>query len=114
MAGGTLFFTFGYSVYVLLLARILQGLAGAAVGVVGFALLADTVDNSELGQAMGHVSAATTWGLLLGTTIGGIVSGELHRLRTDCADRISSSGTSTLDITPYLPFQPAFRSLTLR
>ncbi|MCJ1465356.1 hypothetical protein MMC07_003974 [Pseudocyphellaria aurata] len=73
MAGATLLFMLGKSVYMLLLARMLQGLAGAAVGVVGFALLAETVDKSRLRQAMGHVSLALNWGMLLGPSIGGLV-----------------------------------------
>lgn len=79
MAGATLLFLFGKSVYMLLLARMLQGLAGAAVGVVGFALLADTVDKSGLRQAMGYVSLALNWGMLLGPSIGGLVLD--HHLR---------------------------------
>ncbi|KAI3319056.1 major facilitator superfamily domain-containing protein [Xylariaceae sp. AK1471] len=53
--------------------RALQGAAAAVVWTVGLALLADTVDEHELGKYLGVVTLGMTGGTLLGPLLGGIV-----------------------------------------
>ncbi|KAL8896893.1 MAG: hypothetical protein Q9207_007486, partial [Kuettlingeria erythrocarpa] len=60
-----------YSITLLLVARILQGLSGAVVYTVGYAILFDVVGSESIGQAMGFVSMSQSFGLLVGPAIGG-------------------------------------------
>ncbi|KAI4125288.1 MAG: hypothetical protein LQ338_004334 [Usnochroma carphineum] len=59
------------SITVLLIARILQGLSGAVVYTVGFAILFDVVGSEKIGQAMGFVGMSQSFGLLVGPAVGG-------------------------------------------
>lgn len=61
------------SIAVLLIARILQGLSGAVVYTVGYAILFDVIGSEKIGQAMGFVSMCQSFGLLIGPAIGGIL-----------------------------------------
>lgn len=63
----------GPNIAVLIFGRILQGMSAAVVWVVGLALLADTVDESEIGQTMGYVFTAMSIAILLGPLLGGVV-----------------------------------------
>jgi MFS family permease len=63
----------GSTITVLVLGRVLQGISAAVVWVVGLALLADTVDESEIGQTMGYVFFAMSVAVLLGPLLGGVV-----------------------------------------
>ncbi|KAL8761497.1 MAG: hypothetical protein Q9184_002376 [Pyrenodesmia sp. 2 TL-2023] len=67
----TLAISLTYSIVVLLIARILQGLSGAVVYTVGYAILFDVVGSERIGQAMGFVSMSQSFGLLVGPAIGG-------------------------------------------
>jgi MFS family permease len=65
--------------WLLVLARILQGLSAAAVCSVGFAMLHDAFGNDGFGGALGWISAALDAGGFLGPGLSGIlyeVSGE--------------------------------------
>ncbi|KAE9993815.1 hypothetical protein EG327_003065 [Venturia inaequalis] len=73
LGGATVMLNFGPNIAVLILARILQGMSAAVVWVVGLALLADTVDESEVGQTMGYVFTAMSIATLLGPLLGGVV-----------------------------------------
>ncbi|KAL9028435.1 MAG: hypothetical protein Q9196_003196 [Gyalolechia fulgens] len=57
----------------LLVARILQGLSGAVVATVGYAILFDVVGTDKIGQALGFVGMSQSFGLLVGPAIGGII-----------------------------------------
>ncbi|KAL8720796.1 MAG: hypothetical protein Q9225_002391 [Loekoesia sp. 1 TL-2023] len=57
----------------LLIARILQGLSGAVVATVGYAILFDVVGSEKIGQALGFVSMSQSFGLLVGPAVGGII-----------------------------------------
>lgn len=59
--------------YYLLVARILQGVSGAAVWTVGTALIVDTMGKEQAGVAMGYVSMAATMGTVLGPSLGGVM-----------------------------------------
>jgi MFS family permease len=66
----------GSSIGILIVGRILQGLSAAVVWVVGFALLADSIDTGEVAQMMGHVFVGLSLGFLLGPLLGGVVFAE--------------------------------------
>ena len=63
----------GSSVGVIIAGRILQGTSAAVVWTCGLALLADTVGQEDVGQAMGYVGLAMSLGLLVGPLLGGVV-----------------------------------------
>jgi len=73
LTGATVLLHLGPTVGVLVLARVLQGVSAAVVWVVGLALLADSVPQAELGQAMGMVFLAMSLGVLVGPLFGGFV-----------------------------------------
>jgi MFS family permease len=59
--------------WLLVLARALQGLATAIVVTVGYALVFDKVGPDRLGQAMGFTSMALSMGWFAGPVVGGII-----------------------------------------
>ncbi|QSS49191.1 MFS amine transporter [Histoplasma capsulatum var. duboisii H88] len=69
----TSLFLVGRSPGLFVVARAMQGLSGGAVGAVGMALAVDTVPKERIGQAMGYVSLALTWGVLFGPIVGGVM-----------------------------------------
>lgn len=77
LAASTGLFVIARSLPVLIIARGLQGFSGAAVWVVGLAIVADNVPPGRVAEAMGHTSIALTWGSLLGPTIGGVMYEKL-------------------------------------
>lgn len=64
----TLLLFLGQNVAVLTVARILQGISGAVVWTIGFALLLDTVGPGNLGKTIGSVGLrlGMRWGFLVG------------------------------------------------
>ncbi len=70
----TLLFVFAKSYWLLVLARALQGAAGAATWIPGLALLADHFSSGERGRAMGTVFACANLGVLLGPPIAGFLT----------------------------------------
>ena len=71
LAAATILFAFADSLALLFAARLVQGAADAVTWVVGFALLADLYASDERGRAMGWVMSATTFGFMIGPTLGG-------------------------------------------
>jgi MFS family permease len=61
------------SVAVFVVARLVQGIAGALVVVASFALIGDAVPQYRLGQTIGYLGSAIASGFLLGPFLGGIV-----------------------------------------
>ncbi|KAK2737959.1 hypothetical protein FQN57_007313 [Myotisia sp. PD_48] len=72
MAGAIVLFVISTSPVVLVVARLLQGLAAGAVWVAGLALIANRVSKDRIGAAMGHTTVGMTWGGLLGPFSGAI------------------------------------------
>lgn len=77
LACATLAFAYAESYGVLLLARTLQGVAGAATWLPGMALLADHWPRGERGRAMGTAFAGANLGLLLGPPLAGFLDAHL-------------------------------------
>ena len=73
LAISTLLFAFSSSFAALLLARSLQGIAGAATWVVGMAMLSDVFAGPRLGFYMSIVFTCHTAGFMLGPLIGGFL-----------------------------------------
>lgn len=64
-------FAYADSLWLLFAARMIQGVGDAMTWVVGFALVADLYEPSERGRAMGMVMSGTSFGLMVGPSIGG-------------------------------------------
>lgn len=70
MAGAVALFIISTSPPVLVIARLLQGLAAGGVWVAGLALIANRVSRERIGEALGHTTLGMTWGGLLGPFTG--------------------------------------------
>ena len=73
LTGATLMLCFGKTIPILVAGRVLQGISAAVVWVVALALMADTVSEEQSGKAIGYVGLATSLGVLVAPTIGGVV-----------------------------------------
>ncbi|KAF4637722.1 hypothetical protein G7Y89_g342 [Cudoniella acicularis] len=73
LGGSTAMLAAGNTLGLLIAGRFLQGLSAAVVWTVGLALLSDTIAKEDIGQAMGYIAAATSFGSLLGPLLGGVV-----------------------------------------
>ncbi|ORY15743.1 major facilitator superfamily domain-containing protein [Clohesyomyces aquaticus] len=73
LLGATVMLDAGSKISVFVVGRVLQGASAAVVWVVGLALLADTVPQERLGQAMGYVTAGMSLGILVAPLLGGVV-----------------------------------------
>ncbi|KAJ4331566.1 hypothetical protein N0V87_009067 [Didymella glomerata] len=73
LLGSTVLLQVGNSTGILIAGRVLQGASAAVVWVIGLALLADTVPQENLAQAMGYVSLGMSLGILIAPLLGGIV-----------------------------------------
>jgi multidrug resistance protein len=71
LAAASVFFAFAETLPTLFLGRLIQGAADAVTWVVGFALLADLYGPAERGRVMGLVMSGTTFGFMIGPTLGG-------------------------------------------
>lgn len=74
LALATVLFALANSFWLLVVARLLQGVAAAVSWTLGLALLADAVPEAEHGQAMGIVFGFNTLGYFVGPLIGGILT----------------------------------------
>lgn len=74
LAVATLLFAFSHSYSLLIVARLLQGVAAAVSWTLGMALLADAVPGNELGTAMGTVFGFQTLGYFVGPLMGGVLT----------------------------------------
>ena len=77
LAATTLVFAVSKQYWLLLLARSLQGIAGAATWLPGMALLADHFPSEGRGRAMGTAFAAANLGVLLGPPLSGLLDQHL-------------------------------------
>jgi MFS family permease len=73
LGGSTAILCAGKSLALLLVGRFLQGLSASVVWTVGLALVSDTVEKEQIGQAMGYTAAAFSIGSLAGPLLGGVV-----------------------------------------
>ena len=73
LAGATIMLCLGSNLQTLIVGRLLQGASGSVVATIGLALLADTVGNEGIGQAVGWVSLSMSLAILLAPLLGGVV-----------------------------------------
>lgn len=73
MTASIVAFALSTSKVLLILSRVLQGIAAAGVWTVSLAIVVDTVQQDHIGAAMGYVSLAMTSGNVLGPMCGGIM-----------------------------------------
>ena len=72
-----LVFVISDNLYLLILARLIQGISGAATWSAGLALISDTFDSSERGSRLGMAIAVMSAGTLTGPVVGGFVYDNL-------------------------------------
>lgn len=63
----------GTSLALLVTGRALQGISGAVVWTVGLALISDSVEKEDMGQAMGYIALSMSIGSIAGPLLGGVV-----------------------------------------
>jgi multidrug resistance protein len=73
LAVTTLVFAVSHQYWLLVLARFLQGIAGAATWLPGMSLLADHFPSESRGRAMGTAFAAANLGVLIGPPVSGFL-----------------------------------------
>ncbi|KAI4147784.1 MAG: hypothetical protein LQ340_005395 [Diploschistes diacapsis] len=73
LTGANVMLCFGTTVPILLIGRLLQGMAAAVVWAVGFAMAPETAGPENAGEALGWVSLGINFGALVGPTAGGVV-----------------------------------------
>ncbi len=73
LAAANIVFALSDNVYILILARLIQGMSGAATWSAGLALLADTYGPEERGEKLGYAMSVMCVGMLLGPVVGGII-----------------------------------------
>ena len=72
-AGSTGMLCAGTSVGLFVAGRLFQGMSAATVWTAGLALLADNVEQEELGKCLGFISMSMSAGTFLGPLLGGVV-----------------------------------------
>lgn len=73
LIASTLMFAFASNMYILILARLLQGIAAAATWTAGLALITDLYPANKRGKALGTVITFMSAGTLLGAPVGGLL-----------------------------------------
>ncbi|KZW02154.1 MFS general substrate transporter [Exidia glandulosa HHB12029] len=63
--------------WMMILARALQGISSTVVWVVALALLCDSVPEDKIGQQLGFAMSGYSFGLIIATPIGGVLYGQL-------------------------------------
>lgn len=71
--GATILFMLGVKPWVIIVARVFQGLSAGVVYTAGLTLLVDTIESHELGPWIGFGLSGMNFGVLVSPTLGGIV-----------------------------------------
>lgn len=72
-SGATLLFMLGSAPWMIIVARIFQGLSAGVVYTAGLTLLVNTIESHELGPWIGFGLSGMNFGVLVSPTLGGIV-----------------------------------------
>ncbi|KAJ5373245.1 Tetracycline resistance protein TetA/multidrug resistance protein MdtG [Penicillium concentricum] len=70
---GTVMIAGAPSVPILFIGRVMQGIAASAVWIVGFATIADTVDEANIGTVMGLTMSIVNLGMIGGPAVSGLL-----------------------------------------
>ncbi len=103
LAAATIVFALSANVYVLILARLIQGISGAATWSAGLALLADTYGPEERGGKLGLAMSVMSVGMLLGPVAGGLIYDNLGYTATFVIPAIIASVIGMLFMTGKTP-----------
>ncbi len=96
-------FAFSDNMYVLIAARLLQGMSGAATWSAGLALVADTFEPSERGEKLGLVMAAMSLGTLSGPVLGGLLYDNLGYTYTFVIPSLIAFGIGVMFLLNRIP-----------
>jgi len=77
LAGAQIMFMFAPTYWLMVIARILQGISSTVVWTVGLALLSDTCPKSRMGQHMGLAMSGVSAGAIIAPPIGGTLYDRL-------------------------------------
>jgi DHA1 family solute carrier family 18 vesicular amine transporter 1/2 len=124
LAVTTLVFALSKQYSLLVLARFLQGIAGAATWLPGMALLADHFPTEARGKAMGTAFAAANLGVLIGPPISGFLDQRVGPsapfllgaalVALDAAGRAFLLPETEPERGPRLPFRQLFSNPVIR
>jgi multidrug resistance protein len=103
LAAATIVFALSVNVYVLIFARLIQGISGAATWSAGLALLADTYGPEERGGKLGLAMSVMSVGMLLGPVAGGLIYDNLGYTATFVIPAIIASVIGLLFMTGKTP-----------
>ncbi|KAJ5913685.1 Tetracycline resistance protein TetA/multidrug resistance protein MdtG, partial [Penicillium tannophilum] len=70
---GTLMVASTHSIWIMLIGRVMQGIAESVVWIVGLATITDVVDDSQTGMAMGMLMSFVNAGMLAGPLVSGFL-----------------------------------------
>ena len=70
---GTVLVACAPSLWMLFLGRVLQGISGSAIWIVGLATIANAVGEEHMGKIMGVVNSFVTAGVILGPVVSGLL-----------------------------------------
>jgi DHA1 family multidrug resistance protein-like MFS transporter len=104
LAAATIVFALSTDVYVLIAARVIQGISGAATWSAGLALLADTYGPEERGEKLGFALSIMSVGMLLGPVVGGLIYDNLGYVPTFVVPAVIACAIGLLFMlgrTPY-------------
>ncbi|WP_374029375.1 MFS transporter [Bdellovibrio bacteriovorus] len=73
---GTIASSFSFSLPVLLISRVLQGVGAAALAVLPIAIVTDVLSKQKMGRALGFLATMSAIGTATGPSIGGILIAE--------------------------------------
>ncbi len=96
LAAATVVFALSSNIYVLIIARIIQGMSGAATWSAGLALLADTYGPEERGEKLGFAMSVMSVGMLIGPVVGGLIYDNLGYVPTFVIPAIIASTIGVL------------------
>ncbi|MCC7553813.1 MAG: MFS transporter [Methanobacteriaceae archaeon] len=74
---GSIFASISFSATILIISRVIQGIAGAMLNVAGFAMITEDLRSHERGKAIGIAVASAYVGLTLAPVLGGILTHNL-------------------------------------
>lgn len=110
LAASSVLFAYAPSMSWLFVARLVQGAADAITWVVGFAVIADLYSAADRGRVMGLVMSGTTFGFMIGPTLGGwlyeVGGPRVPYLVVALLSLIAAAGLAPLTLRPASAVEP--------